>query len=562
MPDPTQQQIADQLLSGNFTKSGPVVTQLSDPLVDTPMVVTIDQLKPYDLNPRIVKNPLFDDIKASIRERGLDAPPAITRRPGETHYIIRNGGNTRLQILHELWTETKNERFFKINCLFRPWQNEIVVLTGHLVENELHGQLTFIERAIAIQKLYELYRNTYDYTLTQKQLAEKLTNQGYPTSEYSVSRMLESVNFLLPYISNALYGGMSRKLVDRILRLRRSAKLIFLKYKAEAKNTAKTKKANSLQFDEIFTNVLSSMDVSLDEFKFEKLQDELVGQLSQILSCSYDRLAYDLSEKETRQRMIESPPSPPMEIDEATLLNKKNGSNKSTAIEDKDILALPIQAVVKEPSVKVTRTKLNVTETSGDDKASTSGNGLEANDEQDQQGLIDAHILSPTETTPRLDAIEGLLGELTDEAKQDFKTNVIQSVPVQAGGLYPISDIWHISSNLDTPEQLRIQIGQLVLEIADEWGLTHCIETTDTDLGFRYISVPKATDNQSKEFLLSFIKGLASPNECNQLRSDYQNAIITGCNPIMDVLSDVAFVKLMRVYRLLRRLWQLQLKQA
>ncbi|MGV8442372.1 hypothetical protein ACV34A_33640, partial [Pseudomonas aeruginosa] len=72
---------------------------------------------------------------------GMDAPPAITRRPGEAHYIIRNGGNTRLAILRELWSETKEERFFRIACLFRPWpaRGEIVALTGHLAENELRG---------------------------------------------------------------------------------------------------------------------------------------------------------------------------------------------------------------------------------------------------------------------------------------------------------------------------------------------------------------------------------------------------------------------------------------
>jgi hypothetical protein len=75
---------------------------------------------PYDHDPRVKRNPAYAEIKASIRERGLDAPPAITRRPGETHYIIRNGGNTRLAILRELWSETKEERFFRISCLFRP----------------------------------------------------------------------------------------------------------------------------------------------------------------------------------------------------------------------------------------------------------------------------------------------------------------------------------------------------------------------------------------------------------------------------------------------------------
>src|SRR3546814_10564346 len=102
------------------------------------MMVTLNQLRPYDHDPRVTRNPAYAEIKASIRERGLDAPPAITRRPGEAHYIIRNGGNTRLAILRELWSETKEERFFRIVCLFRPWpaRGEIVALTGHLAENE------------------------------------------------------------------------------------------------------------------------------------------------------------------------------------------------------------------------------------------------------------------------------------------------------------------------------------------------------------------------------------------------------------------------------------------
>jgi ParB family protein of integrating conjugative element (PFGI_1 class) len=68
------------------------------------MVVTLDQLRPYDHDPRMKRNPAYEEIKASIRERGLDAAPAITRRPGEAHYIIRNGGNTRLAILREFWS--------------------------------------------------------------------------------------------------------------------------------------------------------------------------------------------------------------------------------------------------------------------------------------------------------------------------------------------------------------------------------------------------------------------------------------------------------------------------
>ncbi len=133
--------IASQLLSETFERSGRSAQALTDPIADTPMVVTLDQLRPYDLNPRVTVNPLYPEIKASIRERGLDAAPAITRRPGAAHYMIRNGGNTRLAILRELWAETKDERFFRIPCLFRPWpeRGEIIALTGHLAEGSSMG---------------------------------------------------------------------------------------------------------------------------------------------------------------------------------------------------------------------------------------------------------------------------------------------------------------------------------------------------------------------------------------------------------------------------------------
>lgn len=136
--------IKGKLLQGSFMNNGPVLSQLTDPIADTPMVITLDKLRPYEHNPRINRNPLFDEIKASIKNRGLEAPPPITRRPGEEFYIIRNGGNTRLAILNELWTETRDEQFLRIQCLFRPWpkRGDIVALTGHLAENDMHGRRT------------------------------------------------------------------------------------------------------------------------------------------------------------------------------------------------------------------------------------------------------------------------------------------------------------------------------------------------------------------------------------------------------------------------------------
>ena len=127
-----------QLLRVNFTPAGPQSSALSDPLEPTPMVLTLDQLRPYELNPRQKQNPKYEEIKESIRARGLDDTPTVSRRPGETDYIIDNGGNTRLKILNDLWKETRDERFYRIHCLFRPWVGDIKALTGHMSENDRH----------------------------------------------------------------------------------------------------------------------------------------------------------------------------------------------------------------------------------------------------------------------------------------------------------------------------------------------------------------------------------------------------------------------------------------
>ncbi len=102
----TSLELQSRLLQGNFDRERLPDDRFAEPLTETAMVVTLEQLRPYDLNPRLMRNPNYDDIKASIRQRGLDTPPPITRRPDQDYYIIANGGNTRLSILNELWRET------------------------------------------------------------------------------------------------------------------------------------------------------------------------------------------------------------------------------------------------------------------------------------------------------------------------------------------------------------------------------------------------------------------------------------------------------------------------
>ncbi len=281
MKPPTSEDITRQLQQSHFPqKHGRDLTAV--PVGDTPMVVSLEQLRPYELNPRVVRNPLYEDIKASIRERGLDQPPSITRRPDEPHFIIRNGGNTRLSILGELWQETREERFFRIHCLFRPWQSEAHALLGHLAESDLHGQLTFIERALAVAKLQDMFQPS-DAHLTQRELATRLSEGGYPISQSHISRMFDALEHLLPVIPQVLYAGLGKNAIGRLISLRRRAEAIWNRYFGSPE-----------QFPLLWFEVLSAFDGEKPELDSSELQDELIAKMAASLEQTPRLLALEL----------------------------------------------------------------------------------------------------------------------------------------------------------------------------------------------------------------------------------------------------------------------------
>ncbi|WP_437884504.1 ParB family protein [Pseudomonas sp. LRF_L74] len=265
----SQDQIAEKLQAAPYPRASSN-GELADPLVETPMRVTLVRLRPYEHNPRFIRNPLFDELKASIRERGLDQPPPITRRPGAKHFIIRNGGNTRLTILGELWQETRDERFFHIHCLFRPWDGEISALLGHLAENDLHGQLTFIERAVAVAKAKELIECDGEQ-LSQRELARRLAAGGYSIPQPHISRMFDTLEHLLPAIPQVLYQGLGRHQIERLIIFRNYA----LKVWQEGGDSSE-------RFTEFWFDTLSGWDTSPATFEVDQVEHTIQLRLSEL----------------------------------------------------------------------------------------------------------------------------------------------------------------------------------------------------------------------------------------------------------------------------------------
>lgn len=558
------QTIKDKLLQPGFEPKAPTAKRMSDPIVDTPMLLSLDEVLPYDTNPRTTRNPKYDEIKQSIRQRGLDTPPPITRKPGEDKYRIRNGGNTRLAILNELHRETGDEKFFKFHCLFRPWdavRGEIISLTGHLAENDLQGQLKFIERAVGVDKARELYEAESGQTISQRELARRLAADGYPVSQPHISRMQDTIRFLLPAVPTLLYSGLGFDRVTKLLGLRKCALASWARYYNED--------GRNLEFDSIFQEVLAQFEGDAEEFLLSRFQDELVDQLKEPLGLTYENvlLAITQSQDELRRStpVIELPllPLPPPSSDHQLASKAHTGSDdKPGALQNLDPLE-KTQPLIDPPQA-VPLLSL-----------------------EDQQARLDGHIASPVSTSARVLKVKQQLAAIEGEELPDFNANALIAIPVQAGGLHPISDLWYIEREIDTPDQLRQHIAQLAQEIVDSVNAPGEIQKIQGGIGFSYRH-PEQTNEvtptaQRTLLLLQSMSGSMAlvlnlikqkPELQVDALADFEFAaglgqLLLGQPTTQDQhpndtgrLSDGALVKLFRIVRLARRLIDLEIKSS
>lgn len=187
-----------------------------DPIIPTRVKTNLDNLIPYMGNPRITENPNFDSIKESIRNIGLSHKPNITRKQPDQPYMIADGGNTRLKILRELWEETGDLRFYELDCMFYPWENDLKILFGHMIENEERGTMLFIERALAAYRIKTELEALENAQFSVRELAKKITENGWTVAAPTLSQLLYAHDDLFPIIPNTFWNGLGRDGVKRI----------------------------------------------------------------------------------------------------------------------------------------------------------------------------------------------------------------------------------------------------------------------------------------------------------------------------------------------------------
>ena len=246
--------------------------------------VEITQIKCYERNPRRSKNPEFDRIKASILMSGMDQPLLITQRPGETDYIVQAGGNTRLQILKELFETTGEERFLWVGCVFVEWDRESTVLMAHLRENELRGNLSFIDRARAVFDVKDIFTKELKVSsISHRELEVFLKEHGYSVSLGIISQMSYAVSVLLPLMPMVLAEGLGKLQVQRIRNLQRVGREIWSLRDA----------GRVTEFDDVFETLCRRHD-GID-WQFESLHQAIENEIAEAAEVSIQviRMEFD-----------------------------------------------------------------------------------------------------------------------------------------------------------------------------------------------------------------------------------------------------------------------------
>jgi ParB family protein of integrating conjugative element (PFGI_1 class) len=216
--------------------------------------LTVHQIDPFKNNPRRSRNPRYEEIKDSIRQTGLKHPFSVTKRPDSNRYVVKGGGNTRLAILKELYEETEDDRFKSVQVMFEPFVSEHDNLVSHLIENEMRGDLTLLERSLALRQAHIELEAQLGRKISGRETAYFLTKSGFSISHPVIGLLNYALDRLYPHIQAYLDAGMGKAQVERIR-----------KFENQAKKAWEEMEVNLEQFGGVFTAALAACNDYIEE---------------------------------------------------------------------------------------------------------------------------------------------------------------------------------------------------------------------------------------------------------------------------------------------------------
>lgn len=526
------------------------------PVAEMPLVLTLDEVNPNPDNPRTSRNPKYEEIKSSIRARGLDTVPKVTRDPErpELGYFFSDGGNTRYAILSELWQETGEERFYRFSCVFKPWPGRLSCVIGHLAENEVRGDLSFIEKAFGIRQARELYESQLGKPVSLRELSTLLTAEGYPVHNSSISRMEDAVQYLYPYMPHLLETGLGRPQILQLLAMRSHAEATWQKQ-------CITQEPNQ-PFDTVFGDVCGRFD-SPEDYSLDMFRDELIGALINALPhplLNYDRWLLELDPKEqNRRKHLGEPTLTPELPDKAStvalapeLQQEENGGLPSTAPEVLDSALLESAGDSDDESLGIQDEEIPSTQTEPRVETQPDLYGAPSVLSGDVETVLDGEHTTVNE--PLLPGSHESTAPHNNTETQPKQVVAPDSeVPFAEVGLEPVSSIWAISALQDDIEHLQVITFRLAFELAEVAGCEAEIKADKADLQAAGYALTAERPSRFTALLLT-LAGNNPDGACSL------NEALIGSENAADwpLLDDIHSVKLMRLIRVLRRLRELQ----
>ena len=525
---------------------------------EMPLTISIDELDKSFVLSRKKRNALYDDIKASIREKGLDHAPVITKMPGQDAYVILDGGNTRLQILKELYQETGDKKFYYINCIFRPWQGELKSIVGHLIENGLRDDYTFIEKSIGILKAKNLYESEdgNNKNLSSRELSELLKKDGYPISHVLISKMLNTMEYLYPYMPQVLELGLSRNQVEKILLLRKSCE--------EAYNQ-NVRFTDDLSFIEGFNLILTSIDTEPTLYNFEHLKDEMFGFFSNTWGVQYNLLELIFENNEQGKKsstILHQKPSEPINesnVPETKVFEPINESNVPETEVSEPINENNVSGTKSSESELVSQ---DLTISSHED-VSNSPSEIVYGDQENKETKILQQVEEEKPVIPPSGEIiveEANLETIVNEYKnatdftEIYPRNYSLTLNLAESGLpekKPIVDIWKLSEGMTNHEYIFSDIAGHVHDIFQELDIDKKTmdlfsidrEKRKTVIDFNPLSKEDAT-NVIKQTAYQLLVAILTDKPVNIQNVNY---LITNFNDFV-VIKFLRIIRLKRVY--------------
>jgi ParB family protein of integrating conjugative element (PFGI_1 class) len=189
--------------------------QSPEPQFASVIRLKITDVMVYERNPRRASHERIAELKESIRANGIEQIVTVTRRPGETRYLVAKGGNSRVTAATALYDETRDERFLHYDFVYVPWPGEAKLLAAHLRENDQRADLCFWDKANGYLALKADLGAERGATLSLREFSRLLEQEGASVSHVLLSLFQFAVDRLSALGPATLYLSR-RALVDVI----------------------------------------------------------------------------------------------------------------------------------------------------------------------------------------------------------------------------------------------------------------------------------------------------------------------------------------------------------